>query len=326
MALTPDKVRNEQGLRICEKIIPWGAVWNKNYSSYKKGNQYKADRKLSNGTGNVGGVTVHNTDGGANAETYTRATYPNQNMRDCRVHYYVDDREAWQNLREDEVGWHAGDGKGNGNETTISIEIIMQGKAIANNAKSESNGALLAALLLHRHSLGIDKLYTHNHWMGHPDSIVYGASKNCPIYILPHWAEFKAKVQGYLNQLDGGNAQPAPTPTPPTEDGAKLYRVQLGAFHAKANADALAAELKSKGYSPIVVAENNEPEAPTPEPPAITAGARVRIKAGATKYATGQSIPAWVKAQTYTAAQVEPTKVLLKEITSWVNKNDIEKI
>lgn len=233
MALTPDKVRYEQGLKICEKIIPWGAVWAKNYGSYSKGNKYKADRKLSSGTGNVGGVTVHNTDGGANAETYTRATYPNQNMKDCRVHYYVDDFEAWQNLQEYEVGWHAGDGRGNGNETTLSIEIIMRGKAIANDAKAEENGALLAALLLHRHGLGIDKLYKHQDWSG----------KYCPAYILPHWEQFKAKVQAYLNQL----SQPAPKPTPP-EQAKKLYKVQVGAFSVKANADTLLAKLKAAGF------------------------------------------------------------------------------
>mgnify|MGYP002231640076 CR=1 FL=1 len=50
-------------------------------------------------------------------------------MNDARVHYYVDDINAWQNLREDEGGlargrWPEGTG---GNETTLSIEIIMDG-------------------------------------------------------------------------------------------------------------------------------------------------------------------------------------------------------
>lgn len=209
MALTPDKTRTEHGLKINEKIIPWGAVWSKNASGYSKGDQYKADRLLSGGTGKPKGVTVHNTDGSANAETYTRATWPNQNMKDSRVHYYVDDREAWQNLLETEVGWHAGDGRGNGNETTIAIEIIMRGSAVADDAKAEDNGAKLAASILARHGLGIDALYTHNHWMGLPDKIVYGASKNCPYYILPHFGTFKDKVKTYLKEFGGGGT-PAP--------------------------------------------------------------------------------------------------------------------
>lgn len=195
MALTPDKTRVEHGLTIHEKIIPWGAVWTKNYGKYTKGTKYKADRLLSGGTGKAAGVTIHNTDGGANAETYTRATYPNQNMKDSRVHYYVDDVEAWQNLLETEVGWHAGDGRGNGNETTISIEIIMRGSAIKSDEASEDNGAKLAAILLVRHGLSIDKLYKHKDWSG----------KQCPLYIIPHWDAFKAKVQAYMAQFAGSS-------------------------------------------------------------------------------------------------------------------------
>ena len=125
--LTPDATRTEHGLVINEKIIPWGAVWPKDSGAYKKGAQYKADRLLSGGTGKVKGVTIHNTNDLKNveedAEQYTRATWPNGNMNDARVHYYVDDINAWQNLREDEVGWHAGDGRKatGGNETTLSM-------------------------------------------------------------------------------------------------------------------------------------------------------------------------------------------------------------
>ena len=208
--LTPDATRTEHGLVINEKIIPWGAVWPKDSGAYKKGAQYKADRLLSGGTGKVKGVTIHNTNDLKNveedAEQYTRATWPNGNMNDARVHYYVDDINAWQNLREDEVGWHAGDGRKatGGNETTLSIEIIMDGSGSKEDRKAEENGVLLAALLLKKHGLSVNELYTHNHWMGHPDSIVQGARKNCPLYILPHWAQFKQKVAAKLTELNGG--------------------------------------------------------------------------------------------------------------------------
>lgn len=208
--LTPDATRTEHGLVINEKIIPWGAVWPKDSGAYKKGAQYKADRLLSGGTGKVKGVTIHNTNDLKNveedAEQYTRATWPNGNMNDARVHYYVDDINAWQNLREDEVGWHAGDGRKatGGNETTLSIEIIMDGSGSKEDLKAEENGVLLAALLLKKHGLSVNELYTHNHWMGHPDSIVQGARKNCPLYILPHWAQFKQKVAAKLTELNGG--------------------------------------------------------------------------------------------------------------------------
>lgn len=203
--LKPDATRTENGLVINEKIIPWGAKWPKASGKYKKGDQYKADRLLSGGAGMVAGVTIHNTNDLDNveedAEQYTRATWPNANMNDARVHYYVDDVNAWQNLKDNEVGWHAGDGRGPGNETTISIEIIMDGSGSEQDLKAEENGVLLAATLLKRYGLTIEQLYTHNHWMGHPDKIVQGAKKNCPVYILPHWEEFKKRVTAKLAEL-----------------------------------------------------------------------------------------------------------------------------
>ena len=205
--LTPDATRTEYGLVINEKIIPWGAKWPKDSGKYKKGQKFKADKRLSGGTGKVAGVTIHNTNDLENveedAEQYTRATWPNANMNDARVHYYVDDINAWQNLEDTEVGWHAGDGSGPGNGTTISIEIIMDGTGSKEDLGAEANGVILAALLLKKYGLTVEQLYTHNHWMGHPDAIVQGARKNCPLYILPHWEQFKAKVAAKLAELNG---------------------------------------------------------------------------------------------------------------------------
>lgn len=240
--LTPDATRTEHGLVINEKIIPWGAVWPKDSGAYKKGAQYKADRLLSGGTGKVKGVTIHNTNDLKNveedAEQYTRATWPNANMNDARVHYYVDDINAWQNLREDEVGWHAGDGRKatGGNETTLSIEIIMDGSGSKEDLKAEENGVLLEALLLKKHGLSVNELYTHNHWMGHPDSIVQGARKNCPLYILPHWAQFKQKVAAKLTELNGGATT---TETGKTEimGKAKASAQQMALFARSKNAE-----------------------------------------------------------------------------------------
>src|SRR5690625_513439 len=53
-------------------------------------------------------------------------------------------------------------------------------------------------------------------------------------------------------------------------------------------------------------------------------GQKVRIKQSATKYATGQTMPRWVKNRTHTIKQVQKDRVLLDEITSWVFIKDIE--
>ena len=201
--LKPDKTRVENGVTINEKIIPDSARASKYCASWcRKGEPMKPCRPLSYG---VTGVTIHNTEDlpkvKDDGEQYTRATWPNCNMGGVVVHYYVDDLCAWQNLRENEAGWHATDGTGQGNYGTIAIEVIMDAKSEKRNATAEANAAKLAASILHRYGLGIDRLYTHNHWMGLVDRIVPGVGKNCPFYILPHWERFKASVKAQLDLL-----------------------------------------------------------------------------------------------------------------------------
>jgi hypothetical protein len=110
-------------------------------------------------------------------------------MGDVRVHFYVDDIDAWQNLPLTLSGWHAADGDGDGNRKTIAIECIMSSDYNVKDQKSEDNAARLAAWLLTKYNLGIDRLYTHNHWY---------SPKYCPAYILPHWDKFVDLVKKYM--------------------------------------------------------------------------------------------------------------------------------
>ena len=200
--------------------------------------------------GKIIGVTVHNTDwitvasGTTPAEQYTRATV-NNNMKDVRVHYYVDNVCAWQNLPHSLSGWHAADGSGNGNRRTIAIECIMSSAYNSTDKKSEDNCAKLAAALLKQYGLDINHLYTHTHWLNVRDgksgtvdqlNTMYNRYKMCPAYILPHWAEFKKKVQSYMKS--GTSVSKNPTTK-------QLYRVrkrwsdaksQIGAFSSLDNA------------------------------------------------------------------------------------------
>lgn len=230
--LTPDKIRNEYGLEIKEKIIP-------------NGNKLKPNRKLSNGTGKVQWITIHNTAdineaaGTNDAEQYTRATF-NGAMGGVTVHYYIDETDCWQLLHENEVGYHAADGyNGPGNTTSLAIEIIMDGSGFKADVEAERRGALLAAILLHKHGLGIDRLTTHNRWY---------SRKYCPIYILPHWNEFKARVEKYLNEIEAPKEE-----KPVTNSSGVMYKIQTGAFLSKENAEAFKQTLAKKGFEAIVV-------------------------------------------------------------------------
>lgn len=116
----------------------------------------------------------------------------------------------------------------------------------------------------------------------------------------------------------GLNSQPAVNPTPqPTQI---LYKVQTGAFSNKKNAEALADRLKKLGFETYIVSERKEGTAQTPAPE-VRVGSRVKIIGS--KYATGQTIPDWVKQKTYTVQQIAGDRALIKEIVSWVFIKDL---
>lgn len=219
--LVPDKTLNlytpnGRDFTVYQKIVPDSFRAPKDIASYvKKGQPIKPCALVNNGTGFPRGITVHNTStlatasGTTPAEVYCRATY-NGNMGGAMVHYYVDKYSIWQLLNttegHTERGWHAGDGssrhtahnkatKGTiigGNLDTIAIEVI------GNCKEAEDNATKLIAFLCDIHDLTINDIYTHNWFMGQPDDkIIYGARKNCPIYIIPHWAGFLNKVAFY---------------------------------------------------------------------------------------------------------------------------------
>lgn len=215
-----------------------------------KHNPNRIDMPSASMEGKVIGVTIHNTSwittasGTTPAEQYTRATV-NGNMNDVRVHYYVDNTCAWQNLPLNLSGWHAADGSGNGNRRTIAIECIMSSAYNDRDKKSEDNCAKLAVALLKKYNLDINHLYTHTHWLnvrdGKSGSVDYlntakNPYKTCPLYILPHWSAFKAKVLSYMN---------SGTPASTNPSNKQLYRVrkswtdaksQIGAFASLENA------------------------------------------------------------------------------------------
>ena len=269
--LTPNVTYKMNGVTISEKIIPDGTRW-KDAAKAKKagfsaGALYKKQQKLSAGTGRVQSVTIHNTNDLANVyddgEQYTRATY-NENMNSSRVHFYVDDTGAWQNLKAGtglcsadpvgsaEVSWHSGDGSvaSGGNMTSLSMEIIM-GETPAHDEIAKDNGARIAAWLLWKNGLSINNLVTHTYWVNKSAGKTFAdvdeqccnpisGKKWCPTYIfgsnnktaaMKNWKAFKALVKKYLDTLNGGTTtSPAPTPVPPnTATDFEPYKVRVTA-------------------------------------------------------------------------------------------------
>lgn len=81
----------------------------------------------------------------------------------------------------------------------------------------------------------------------------------------------------------------------------------------------------TKNTNPAVTAPAPQP-APTPSNAAFANGQSVRIKASATRYATGEAMPAWVKNKVYRVVQTNGSRVLVSDINSWVSASDLEKV
>ena len=322
--LSPDKtVTTTNGLKIKQKIIPDSLRATKNVASWcKKGGKMKPCAKLC-GTGKPKGITVHNTNdintaaGTTAAEQYTRATY-NGNMGGVVVHYYVYESDIWQLLDNSEQGWHATDGASRrksqrggsdtigGNVDTIAIECI------GNKATSEDTTAKLVAYLCVKHGLnpGTD-VYAHKYFY---------PSKNCPVYILPHWSTFLTNVKKYYDALTG--AQKEKISAGDTVKITGNYTVQ-------------SVNSQNAVLSGIGAVSVKNLQLVSKAKKGIAAGSTVTIKSGAVygglSTTRGKAVPAAQLApKVHTVSKIQTNKgvseALLSDISSWVAVSSLTEV
>ena len=182
------------------------------------------------------GTTNHDTANTApTAHAKNHANYL-QNLENAdntylSVHLFVDSDCIVQTLPLHEVSYHAGDGKGNGNYKTISIEMCEN----AERATVEKNAKKLNAALLLTYG---GNLYKHQDWNG----------KNCPHVILGRngWPSFTADIKKLIENAGKKDSSS-------TAPEGVLYRVQVGAFKVRANADELEEKLNKAGFKTYMV-------------------------------------------------------------------------
>ncbi len=108
-------------------------------------------------------------------------------------HYTVDDHEIWHSFPDDEVAYHAGDGRdGDGNLYGIGVELCVN--ADGDFEKTFDNAAKLTGWLMHTYHLSQDAIKEHYDFTG----------KNCPQTIREtgRMAEFIEKAQAYADALE----------------------------------------------------------------------------------------------------------------------------
>lgn len=289
---------------------------------------------------NPEGTTVHNTanpDAGADAEMHNRYLHNQSalgiNAREASFHFNVDDHSIWQNLPLDENAWHAGDGHGFGNMKTVSIEICENSDG--DYAQAEANAIALIVYLSKHLNISVDKVRPHQYYSG----------KWCPHKILESdgkWRGFHARVRNAYNGGDISTEVGTNTDVDTSSNGGKKVTLKKSAKNY-ATGESIPSSVKGKKYtvqqeksdrvllkeiyswvkvSDIVENKQSKPTESTSSSK-LTVGSKVTLLNSATKYATGQSIPASKKGKKYTIQQVKSDRVLLKEIYSWVYTKDV---
>lgn len=292
-------------------------------------------------------ITIHETDNTnvrANALAHARLQY-NGNARTASWHLQVDDeKEVYQSLPFNEIGLHAGDGKGQGNRASIGIEICVNQDG--NYKTAVANAIKVVKYLLKQYpSITHVEVVQHNKWSG----------KNCPRHLRAgdwgiNWSQFIAGVRGATSSATKPTTPPKYETTNTSFKIGSKVRVKKSA-KTYATGQPIADFVKGTTYTvmqrgsnrmllkeimswvrtsdlELVSGSSGTPSKPTNSntqgsSPKATVGAKVTLKTSATHYATGEPIPASVKGKTYTIQQVGSGRVLLKEIYSWVKNADV---
>lgn len=216
---------------------------------------YKAGRTIT-----PKGIMVHST--GANNPNLKRYVGPddgllgknqynnhwNQDKPDGRqvcVHAFIGKLAdgsiaTYQTLPWNHRGWHAG---GSANDTHIGFEICEDGLTDASYFSAVYKEALELCVYLCK-QYGLTEKDIIGHYEGYQKGIAsnHGDPKNWFPKHGKSMDTFRADVKAGL----AAAVTPAPvTPTAPK----KYYRVQVGAYSVKANADAMLTKLKAAGFT-----------------------------------------------------------------------------
>lgn len=151
-------------------------------------------------------ITVHNTGNTDSTAQNERDWLTNpSNTRQASWHYVIHEDQVIQAIPETEVAWHAGDGRGDGNMKSLSIEICESG----NFEESVQTAIIFIAEKLHSKGKGIEAVKRHKDWNG----------KNCPRLLIPVWGQFLNRIEKELIRLN--------TPDPVPSHWAEKYWLSL---------------------------------------------------------------------------------------------------
>lgn len=165
-------------------------------------------------------ITIHDTGNSSpGADAKSHANYVKTTDLMVSWHYTVDDQVIYQHLPSSEVGWHAGDGNGTGNMSSVGVEICMNSDG--DRQKAEEQAMELTVYLMKKYSISLDHVVQHNKWSG----------KDCPQVLRNRpngWVDFK---EGVKNLYEGSVPEPPPEPEPEPQPDPDVPQWQIDDFN-----------------------------------------------------------------------------------------------
>ena len=161
-------------------------------------------------------------------------------------HYFVDDDSVTQSVPDNYIAWHCGTKKTYKhkecrNANSIGIEICddVKNGTIYPSTKTIENAIELTEMLMEKYNVPKENVIRHYDVTG----------KLCPAYWSGNTANNNKWKSEFWNKLGAAKVKP----NPQTGGDTKLYRVQVGAYSVKANAEKMKAKLQADGYDAIIV-------------------------------------------------------------------------
>lgn len=225
---------------------------------------------------------------------------------------------TYQTLPWNHRGWHAG---GYANDTHIGFEICED---------STNDGAYFAKVYKEAVELcaHLCKLYglTEKDIIDHNEGRLNGtASAHVDV---SHWFPKHGKSMDTL-RADVKKLLGSDKPEEKEEPSGTIYRVQIGAWSVRANAEAQLAEAKAKGFTEAFIQTVQAGQKSEPAPVTqIKEGDRVRLKAGAKSY-TGKGLATFVYTRDHIVDELIGARAVISyegNVVAAVNVADLYKV
>ena len=256
-------------------------------------------------------IVVHYTGNDGDTDE-NNGNYFKNNIVEASAHYFVDDDSITQTVPDDHVAWHCGaktyKHANCRNTNSIGVEICddVKNGVIYPSDKTIANALELVEHLMKKYSVPKENVIRHYDVTG----------KLCPAY----WCGTKEKddkwLKAFWNRLTASNGSTSTNTTKEEKpasgaSGGVLYRVQVGAYSNKANAEAQLKKLTAAGFSGFIVASEKTAETePVKASKEIKAGSVVMVKGNAPDY-TGKELASFVYERKHMVKEINGDRAVI---------------